>query len=68
MALDFSPDGKRFISASKDESIIIWDTKDCKAVTELKSNNGAAYCVSYSSDGKYIASGHADASIILWDA
>jgi len=67
-SISFSPDGKKIVSSSNDESVKVWDvqTGDC-----LMTLNGHTYNVMYalfSPDGKWIVSASADKTARLWDA
>ena len=66
-ALVFSADGRYFVSASEDQTIILWDTKTWKKVHAFKGHTGAVLSADLSSDGKYLVSGSKDSTLRLWD-
>ena len=63
----FSPDGKRFATASSDDTVKIWNVWGEEERT-LIGHTAAVVAVSWSPDGKTIASGGNDQTIRLWDA
>lgn len=64
-SVSFSPDGKQFISGSKDESIIIWDFATFEPISQLQRHYATIYELEYSSDGKFFFSG-GDKTINMW--
>jgi len=68
--ISFSPDGRYFISGSKDRTIKIWafDTQDptkTRLVKTLSISQGEVTSVSFSPDGRYFVSGSYD-GIKIW--
>ncbi|MEO8611879.1 MAG: protein kinase [Chloroflexota bacterium] len=67
-SLAISPDGRRLVSGSADNTLIIWDTTtDQPAGAPLTGHTGWINSVAFSPDGKIIASGSTDQTIRLWD-
>ncbi|MCI5178470.1 MAG: hypothetical protein D3911_03945 [Candidatus Electrothrix sp. AW3_4] len=66
-ALVFSADGRYFVSASEDQTIILWDTKTWKKAHTFKAHTGAVLSADLSPDGKYLVSGSKDSTVRLWD-
>ena len=64
----FSPDSKRIVSASLDQTVRVWDSVTRKQVFELRGFAGFTRCAAYSSDGNWIATGGDDAVVKIWDA
>jgi hypothetical protein len=58
----FSPDGKRLVSGSLDETVKIWDVETGRELRTLKPDFGAVASVAYSADGRYIAAGGREAA------
>jgi WD40 repeat protein len=69
----FSPDGKRFATASQDGTVGIWDAATGEKVLTLQVISstifpgGGANSVAFSPDGKLLATGSDDAEVRLWD-
>ncbi len=67
--LDWSPKSSSdhlIASASKDNSVRIWDIKTSKCIRELLLHSQAVYSVRFSPNAKYIASGGFDGRIVVW--
>ena len=50
----FAPDGKTFVTAGKDRSIVVWDTKTMKIISRLTSNVYRKKTVAFSHDGNQL--------------
>ena len=66
-AVLFSPDGTRIVTASADQTGVVWDAVSGRALTTLKGHNGFVTCLAFSPDGRRIVTGSGDASIKVWD-
>ena len=65
----FSPDGKRIVSASGDNTIRIWDAETGRQVGQpLEGHTRTVKSAFFSPDGKQIVSASADKTIRIWDA
>ncbi len=62
----FSPDGKQFISGSKDETLKIWDFETLHPLNSIQRHYATIYELEYSCDGKYFFSG-GDKTINVWE-
>lgn len=67
--LQYSPDAKMYVSASKDGDIKLWDGVSNKCVNSfIKSHDGSEVCsVKFSRNGKYILSAGKDSLVKLWE-
>ena len=62
----FDPEGKHFISGSKDESIIIWDFNTFQPIKTIQRHYATIYELEYPANGEYFFSG-GDKTINVWD-
>lgn len=65
--LDYSGDGKYFVTASEDSTAKLWDAETGKLVFDLTGHSGKVNFSMYSPDGKYIVTGSLDNTLKLWD-
>ncbi|MGK7904945.1 MAG: caspase family protein [Hormoscilla sp.] len=63
----FSPDGKRIVSGSKDNTIGLWDLEGNPIGEPFRGHENSVWLVAFSPDGKRIVSGSSDNTIRLWD-
>ncbi|MEE0268135.1 MAG: TIR domain-containing protein [Bacteroidales bacterium] len=63
----YSPDGRRIISGSSDETIKIWDANTGQYLKTLEGHLDGVTSVAYSPDGTKIISGSDDGTIKIWD-
>jgi WD40 repeat protein len=64
----FSPDGKRVVTASRDDTARIWDADSGKEIAQLKGHSGGVVSASFSSDGKRVVTASEDSTARIWDA
>jgi WD40 repeat protein len=63
----FSPDGRKLASASKDNSVMLWDVTTGKSLNTLRGHTWAVNYVAFSPDGKLLVSGSSDRTARLWN-
>ncbi|MEW6607351.1 MAG: restriction endonuclease [bacterium] len=63
----FSKDGKYLASASKNNTVKVWEVAKLKEITTLKGHTGYVFSVAFSPDGRYLASASRDKTIKVWD-
>ncbi len=64
----FSPDGKRFATASQDKTAKVWDVKTGQLLLTLTGHTDQVAGIVYSPDGKRIATTSDDHTAKIWDA
>ncbi|MGD9857099.1 MAG: WD40 repeat domain-containing protein, partial [Planctomycetaceae bacterium] len=66
--VDFSPDGNRLASASKDGAVRVWDYESRRLLHVLNGHTSEVNCVQYTPDGHLLISTGDDAAVRVWDA
>lgn len=68
-SLKYSPDGKRYVTASEDGCIKIWDGVSSKCIaTFTQAHEGAEVCsVTFSRNSKFVLSSGLDSMVKLWE-
>lgn len=64
----FSPSGRRFVTASKDKDIILWDALSGEPLRRLRGHTSQVNTAVFSPDGNFVVSGAHDKTARLWDA
>ena len=68
LAIAVDPSGRYIVSAGKDRSLKLWDTKSSKLLIDKpQAHESAIYDVAISPDGKSLASASNDATIRIWE-
>lgn len=68
VAAAFSPDGKKFVTAHNDSSIVVFDTETQKETANFFIQDAATNDVAFSPDGKLFATAHQNGNVYLWKA
>lgn len=63
----FSADGRLVATASYDQKIKLWNTKDFQPIRTLDGHNGAVLSIAFSPDSAVLVSGSADETVKVWD-
>jgi hypothetical protein len=64
----FSPDGKRIVTASDDKTARLWDTESGKLLATLQGHESYVNSAQFSPDGKRIVTASYDKGARLWEA
>jgi WD40 repeat protein/serine/threonine protein kinase len=64
----FSPDGRRIVTASVDQTAKVWEAASGRELLTLKGHAGGVRSVAFFSDGQRIVTGSIDQKAKLWDA
>ncbi len=62
----FSPDGKRILTGSRDNSVKLWDSATGKEILTLKGHQQEVTSVAFSHDGRFAVSASQDGTAIVW--
>src|SRR5262249_24543744 len=65
-----SPDGRRLVSASADQTLKLWDITsagDPRALRTFAGHTGSVYTAAFSFDGEWVASGGEDNAVHIWE-
>jgi len=67
-SVQFSPDGQRIVTASRDKTARVWDAKTGHPVTEPLKHEQAVGSAQFSPDGKRVVTASYDFTARVWDA
>jgi WD40 repeat protein len=68
LSVAITPDGRRIVSGSDDETVRVWDTSSGAQLAVLRGHEGRVECVAVTPDGGRIVSGSRDKTVRVWDA
>ena len=66
-SVSWSPDGKRVVTGSTDDSVRIWDVESGEELRKLEGHFDWVASVSWSPDGKRVVTGSGDRTVRIWD-
>ena len=61
-----SPDGRRIVSGSEDNTVIVWDLDTGTPVYKIAGHQAAVNSVAVRPDGRRIVSGSEDQTVVVW--
>jgi WD40 repeat protein len=64
----FSPDGKKVLSGSGDNTVKLWDANTGREIRTFSGHTGSVKSVAFGPDENQVLSGSDDGTIKLWDA
>lgn len=67
-AVAYSPDGRLLASASRDQTVKVWDAASGKERLTLRGHNDVVSDIAFSPDGRVLASAGWDGTVRLWDS
>ena len=66
LSVAFTPDGRRFATASYDKTVRLWDAATGELLLTLRSHTGQVEAVAFSPDGRQVLTGSRDDTARLW--
>ncbi len=66
-AITFSPDGKYFMSGSRDAHLHLYETETLKLVSSIPAHNYAVYAIAFDPSGRFFATASRDKTVKIWD-
>jgi WD40 repeat protein len=66
-SVQFSPDGRRLVTAGLDRTARIWEPTTGRVLAELHGHTGSLKSASFSPDGKLVATASFDKTARIWD-
>ncbi len=66
LAVAFAPDGRQFVTASKDGTLKVWDAASTRPVRTLSADGVPIHAAAYASDSQSLAAGTEDGTLHVW--
>lgn len=66
-AVNFSPDGKHLVTASRDHTVFIRNSDSWEKAQALTGHQGEVYFAAYGPDGRFVISAAEDKRAIVWE-
>ena len=67
LSIDFSPDGKRIVTASEDRTARVWDAASGQQLLVLEGHTGPVHSAIFLPDGVHVATASEDKTARVWD-
>ena len=66
-ALEYTPDGRRIVSGSRDGVVRFWDSETLELIAELRGHEDYVYSLRFSPDGTRLFTAGGDGTVRIWD-
>ena len=66
LAIEFSPDGRHFVTSGTNGRIYVWNLSDRSRAALIESGRGDANALLFSPDGRHLIAGHEARQVVFW--